>query len=473
MMKAVADQPSFKILICLIRLWDANDASSLMTIPAQCDMITEVSSVEISESFTDVIGTAKVKFPKGTVLRKTLDEINAEESVDEIKMSSTGVVEVLKSKAQIARVGDFSVGRRIRIQLGYTTDPAIAALTKVGDGRKNIYNTDSLKQDYIQAMNYTFDGYIVKCGIEEPIEIKCEDLGHMLKKVMCPRIGSVKGLKVNDFLASDGKYKLLEDTGLELLPASKDKNLNIGKFSPDDNMTVYELLTSWSKKKLHSFVVIENDTPYLAVAKSYLTNAKDDSVIKIMEKSTTVPVVDFGYHVANNGLTLSRIDPLFLAVRATGTDSSGKHLHLVLMLNPEYGTNPAAEKYRVVNDSNKSKKSKKSGQSSQGSKVDLKKYTVVDFHSDTEKLTKDKLKTEAIEYFESYNQNGMDGTLTLFGDFSDQEIYTGGKVELADPRQSAKNGVYLIGEVVTRFGVDGYRKVLKLPYCIALKNDDE
>ena len=295
----------------------------------------------------------------------------------------------------------------------------------------------------------------------------------MLKKVMCPRIGSVKGLKVNDFLASDGKYKLLEDTGLELLPASKNKNLNIGKFSPDDNMTVYELLTSWSKKKLHSFVVIENDTPYLAVAKSYLTNAKDDSVIKIMEKSTTVPVVDFGYHVANNGLTLSRIDPLFLAVRATGTDSSGKHLHLVLMLNPEYGTNPAAEKYRVVNDSNRSKKSKKSGQSSQGSKVDLKKYTVVDFHSDTEKLTKDKLKTEAIEYFESYNQNGMDGTLTLFGDFSDQEIYTGGKVELADPRQSAKNGVYLIGEVVTRFGVDGYRKVLKLPYCIALKNDDE
>ena len=472
MMKAVANQPSFKILICLIRMWDANDASSLMNIPAKCDMITEVASIEISESFTEVVGTAKVKFPKGTVLRKTLHEVNVEEEVDEIRMSSTGVVEVLKSKAQIARVGDFSVGRHIQIKLGYTEKPEIAALTKVGEGRKNIYNDETMLKDYIQAMNYTFDGYITQCGIEEPIEIKCDDMGHMLKKVMCPRIGSVKGLKVNDFLASDGKYKLLEDTGLTLYPASKDKNPSIGKFSPDDNMTVYELLSSWSKKKLHAFVVIENDTPYLAVAKSYLTNAKDDSVIKVMEKKRDPAKIDFGYHVANNGLTLSRIDPLFLAVRATGADANGKHLHLVVMLNPEYGTNPAAEKYRVVNESNQSKKSKKSGKAQQKSKVDLKKYTVVDFHSDTEKLTKDKLKTEAIEYFEGYNQNGMDGSLTLFGDLGDQDIYTGGKIELDDPRQPAKNGIYLIGEVVTRFGVDGYRKVLRLPYCIALKNDE-
>ena len=147
MMKAVANQPSFKILICLIRIWDADNASDLMTIPEKCDMLTEVSSIEISESFTEVVGTAKVKFPKGTVLRKTLDEINVKKYVDEIRMSSTGVVEVLKSKAQIAKVSDFSVGRRIQIKLGYTEKPEIAALTKVGNGRKNIYNTKSLLKD--------------------------------------------------------------------------------------------------------------------------------------------------------------------------------------------------------------------------------------------------------------------------------------------------------------------------------------
>ena len=378
-------------------------------------------------------------------------------------MSDTGVVEVLKSNAQVARVGDFSVGRRIQINLGYTEKPEIAALAKVEGGRKNIYNDGEKMKEYVEAMNHTFDGYITQCGLEEPIEIKCEDLGHMLKKVMCPRIGSTTGLTVNDFLDSGGKYKLLENTGLKLYPNTASQKINIGKFSPNENMTVYELLSSWSKKKLHPFFVMNGTTPCIAVGRSYFSNAKEDSVLKIMEVSTNIPEIDFGYHVANNGLTLSRIDPLFLAVRARGTDSNGKELHLTVMKNPEDPT-----QYRVVNESTLSKKAKKAGKGT--AKVDLKKYTVVDFRSESEKVTKDKLKQEAIEYFEGYNKNGMDGTLTLFGDLA---LHTGRKVRLKDDRQSVKNGVYLIGEVVTRFGTDGYRQTIKLPYCIALDSDEQ
>ena len=460
------ERPSFKILICLIRIWDA-DINDLMTIPDKVDVITECKSIEISESFENVVDTARVKFPKGTVLRKTLDEINAEEDVKKVSvsMSDTGVVRVLKSQARVAEVTDFSVGRRIQIKLGYTDDPAIAALTKSRDGRKTIYNDEDAKQKYEKEMNYTFDGYITQCGLEEPIEIKCEDLGHMTKKVMCPYIGSIKNATVNDFLDENGRYKLLEGTGLSLYSNTKSANVNIGKFTSDKNMTVYELLSSWAKNKLYSFVVIENNKPCIACAKSYLTNAGDDSVIKVMERSSDIPQIDFDYHVANNGLTLSRVDPLFLAVRATGIDANGKQLHLVVMMNPEN-----QGEYRVINESGLSKKEKKAGKIN--TKVDLKQYTVVQFRSDTDKVTRDKLKNEAIEYFESYNKNGMDGSLTLFGDFGDKEIYTGGKVRLNDTRQPAKNGVYLVGEVVTRFGTEGYRKTIKLPYCISLDSEN-
>lgn len=466
-MKSVSGQPSFKILICMIRIWDA-DLGDLMRIPEECDMLTEVKNIEISESYNEVVDTAVLRLPKGSVIRKTVHSINADDETGKLSVSvdDAGVIEEIRSEARRAKVTDFSVGRRIKIQIGYTDDPKVASMAKVYEGKRSVYTDSKMRSEYEKSMNYSFDGYIVKCGLEEPIEVRCEDLGHMLKKVMCPRIGSTDGLTVNDFLESGGKYDLLDGTGLQFYPQTSQAKIKIGKFSPDSNMTVYELLSSWRRKKLCPFVVIEGSTPYLAVGKSYFSDAKNDSVVKILEGMRDVVDIDFGYNVANNGLALSRVDPLCLAVRAKGTSSDGKELHLVVMLNPEYGTNPAAEKYRVVNQTELSKKNKKAGKGT--SKVDLKKYTVAEYRADGH-VTKETLKKEAIEYFEDYNLNGMDGTLTLFGDLA---IRTGQKVHLSDKRNPFKNGVYVVGDVVTKFGTDGYRQSLKLPYCIALESNE-
>lgn len=452
----------------MVRIWDAPGVDDLMGIPDECDMLTEVKNIEISESYNEVVDTAVMRLPKGSVIRKTIHSINAEDETGKLSVSvdDAGVVEEIRSEARRAKVTDFSVGRRIKIQLGYTTDPKVAAMAKVVAGKKSVYTDHEMRREYEKAMNFTFDGYITKCGMEEPIEVRCEDLGHMLKKVMCPRIGATTGLTVNDFLEKGGKYDLLEGTGLTLYPATAQTKMKLGKFSPDKNMTVYELLVSWRKKKLCPFVVVDGTTPCLAVGKAYFSNAKSDSVVKILEEMRKVVDIDFGYHVANNGLTLSRVDPLCLAVRAKGTTSAGKELHMVVMLNPEHGSNAAAEKYRVVNETELSKKNKKAGKGT--AKVDLKRYTVVDYRSE-EQVTKESLKKEAIEYFEDYNLNGMDGTLTLFGDLA---LSTGQKVHLADERQSVKNGVYVVGEVVTKFGTEGYRQTVKLPYCIALDSEN-
>ena len=38
---------------------------------------------------------------------------------------------------------------------------------------------------------------------------------------------------------------------------------------------------------------------------------------------------------------------------------------------------------------------------------------------------------------------------------------------LLDKREPEKQGWYLIEEINTKFGVNGFRQTLKLPYCIA------
>ena len=40
------------------------------------------------------------------------------------------------------------------------------------------------------------------------------------------------------------------------------------------------------------------------------------------------------------------------------------------------------------------------------------------------------------------------------------------QVELIDHRNPSKNGVYLVEEVTTNFGVGGYRQQLSIPYKI-------
>ena len=58
------------VLCCRIIIGDA-DPSNPMKINGGVE-ITEVSEIEITESYKKLIGTAKLKFPKGTVCRSTI-----------------------------------------------------------------------------------------------------------------------------------------------------------------------------------------------------------------------------------------------------------------------------------------------------------------------------------------------------------------------------------------------------------------
>ena len=76
-------------------------------------------------------------------------------------------------------------------------------------------------------------------------------------------------------------------------------------------------------------------------------------------------------------------------------------------------------------------------------------------------ITRDQLVNEAIAYWRSYVPNGIEGSITIFGELDVQPAQI---IGLVDQRQPEKNGYYLVESVDIEFGMNGYRKKLKLPY---------
>ena len=472
-----ANQPSFKILICLIEIWDAGDSTDLAATPEAPMMITEVERIEINDTYKNLFCKAKVDFPRGTIIRKTITEGNLLSNQVTANIDDVGVLETTRTNTFRASVKNFEVGQRIRIRLGYTTDPNIAKHGKTASPY-SIFNDPTLRRQYIQAMTpaqndgsqaIMFDGYITKCSIDEPISLECEDLASKLKKISCPPISPSQSWTVNDFFAEGGKWDLLKKSGLKLHPDTKDNEIKLGKIQVPEGFTVADVLTTWAKNAhLYSFIRPDNNGyPCLEVGRAYFSNPGKDN---IMRKGSPVDI-DFAYNVADNNLTMMETDKAFLAVSAScweTIDGKGKKYSITIRKNPEYdSSDPKSKPYQILNETRISKKAMRAGATSltnTNQRVDLSTYTIIPYFSSHIGISHEDLQEEAIKYFESYNCNGVEGTLTLFGDFN---LKSATKVHLNDKRFPAKNGYYLVDEVTTEFGVKGYRQTIKLPYCIS------
>ena len=181
-------------------------------------------------------------------------------------------------------------------------------------------------------------------------------------------------------------------------------------------------------------------------------------------------MIRFDRHVAENDLKVLRTDPRFLAVQAKALGTDEKFFEVTVRLNPDYDpSDPASKEFQTVNATQISRKTHKlTGNTTAAgadtrTKADLSTYTVVPYTSTNMRITSDQLVEEAIEYFRSYNLNGITGHLTIFGDHA---LAPACQVELRDERNPSKNGVYLVEEVTTTFGTDGYRQRISIPYRI-------
>lgn len=463
-------EDKLKILVCQIKVWDIKDPKKPTDGPTDdCITLNEVESIEIVESFKKLINTATVKFPRGTMIKKTITELNQDTADDgtaviakvneEVGESNIGILQE-ERQTKLARTSDFASGKRIRIKLGYVTDP---------DDLK--YINDESKNTFLSLM---FDGYIIKCSVGTPIELKCENLASGLKKVSVRNISTKRDATVNDFLKKGGKYHLLDKTGLSLYPYTEACDINIGKVILSSDLTVADVLTEWSKYKLFAFIKYLNGVPYIAVGRSYFASSSKESLL--YPAQSTVPTIQFDYHVAENGLTLMNTKKCWLAVEAQMADCNGKFYKVTIRENPDYDkTAKSGEKskeFDILNEAVLSKKAQTLGavkRSGTRNKVDLSNYTVIPFMSrrivnKIDNKSEEQLIKEAIGYFKGHEMTGIDGSLTIFGDFP---LHTAMKVELLDIRQSGKNGYYMVDEVDTSFGVNGYRQTIKLPYRLS------
>lgn len=423
------------VLCCKITIGDADPSNPIkITNPIT---LTEVKEIEINESYKKLISTAKIVFPKGTVFQSTIIGNATTEGTDAgsitTQMMEDGVIIEKRSSQQAMSEKSFSIGQRVNIKLGYN-----GVLKNVFDGYISAYNSDS------------------------QFEIRCENMAYKLKLKQAPKFETGVTCSVNDILGE--KYNLLKDTGFAVHSETKRFEIQIGKVKITDNFTVADILSEWSKYKLYCFLKYDENSPdtmpTIAIGRPYSSSKSQPT---FPEDSEAKPYqIHFDYHVADNGLEVLKVDPKFLAVTGKALGSDGKFFEATVRLNPESN----GDEFQTVNATQISKKSQKvtGNKTAEGAEtktqVDLSTYTIVPYMSPNMNIDSDKLVEETIEYFKSYNLNGITGSLTIFGDLA---LTTACQVELIDNRNPSKNGVYIVEEVTTTFGVGGYRQKITIP----------
>lgn len=179
-MVEVSDRTDYRILICLIEIWAFNEGDDPLKEPESPKLFAEVEQIEIEETYRKLICGASVKFPRGTILHRTLTPANgwiydknttatlgADGVITEFKNTTPQIKDengewVPVEGAKLAEIEDFKKGDRIRISLGYTKDPEIVALTSYNADGKSIYTDSSLLQKYRKELKVMFNGYITK-----------------------------------------------------------------------------------------------------------------------------------------------------------------------------------------------------------------------------------------------------------------------------------------------------------------------
>lgn len=214
------------VLCCRITIGDP-DAGNPMSILNPITL-TEVQEVEIVETYKKLIGTATIRFPKGTIFRSTIIGTATLEGKDASRITTEvmqdGVVIEKRSSYSAMDATTFKTGQRVRIRLGYNG-----------------------------MLRTMFDGYITGYNTESSFELKCENMAYKLKLKQAPKFETpASGTSVNDVM--EGKYNILKDTGFKLHSETKRFDIQIGKIKITDNFTVADILSAWSRYRIYCFL---------------------------------------------------------------------------------------------------------------------------------------------------------------------------------------------------------------------------
>lgn len=508
-----AYEDKLAILVCQIKIWKAN-GTDWFSIPSanQCLTIRECESIEISDSSKELINKATVRFPRGTVISlsskkdknvKSGNKENSTEKTNNLKdtnndgdvtststaqfsddgISTTsmavnyddkGLIDFNRSKTEKALLSpnDVAVGNRIEIRLGY-------AYSEIEFNKMNMADNDP-------NMNVAFTGFITAVSVDTPLELECTNMAHVLTAVSTPNISVKSTLFIKDFLDDDGKYHLLKGTGISLSEASKNSTISVSGGSISNNLTIADVLTEWSKSGVLCIMETKsNGAAQLRVGLTYYAGKgggklpnNDKKYITYNGGNNSVMLIQFDWDVAQDKLSLKRNDKKYLAVEAQGRTKDNQFFKLTIRKNPNSDDEgwmvDSDGQFQVVNRRKvKDRKKMKYVDGTFSTKmieghltdpVKLDKYNVIHYLSTKIGITEEELIEEAKQYWANYNPNGISGSLVIFGDLF---IKPTDIVGLVDVRQPEKNGYYYVESVNTTFGINGYRRELKIPFKIA------
>lgn len=501
------------ILVSQIKIWEP-EGDNWFKVSDNPLIIRECESVEITDSAKELINKAVVKFPRGTVISlsskksKNVESGNKEENtltetplqnatndgelitVESSQYSEDGVPVTSmamnyddkglidfnrhKEEASLLSPNDVAIGNRIEIRLGYAYSD-------------NEFKEMNSTLDH-PNLSIVFTGFITSISASTPLELECTNMAHVLACVSTPNIPAKGAVRISEFLDPNGKWKLLEDTGIPLAEFSKDLDIYVTGGSISENLTVADVLSAWAKSGICCVMDInqKDGSVQLRVGQTYYTGTSgsdlpnnDRKYITYNGGINTVKLLQFDWDVAEDRLTLKNVDKKYLAVEAQARTKANQFYKLTVRKNPDlddegWMAQEGEGEWQVVNskDPSYTKKAKvingvmtnKRFKSKLRDRVSLDKYNVVPYFSPKLDISREELIEEAKQFWGKYNPNGISGTISIFGDVF---VKPTDIVGLIDRRFPQKNGYYYVEQVDTTFGINGYRRELHIPFKIS------
>lgn len=489
------------VMVCQIYVWHAsqNDNSNA---PAGT-LFTEVSNIEINQSYKNLVDSATIEIPRGAIISKTIEtdhadmqvktgnltnqkaETNMRESSGRGQLLSPGdsslsaggstlsmegnrddigFVDMKRREERLINENDFAVGSRVEIRLGYVNQSG----NEPDDPDEDVFARARRGENL--GLDVCFRGFVKSCTSTTPLKINCEGMGSKLMKVRCPNHPAKGNYTINDLFKAGGKFDLLKGTGIKLSPITEEMDINVGKINMSTNVTVADLCKELSRCGLITFIDQEGN---LRIGRTLYSGTKTENRKQYItySKNNDVKIIQFDWDVASDNLQISKIDKNFLAIKAQAWKfgSDGKnHLMRVTVRKANKDTRGGEGGFLFSNEHYgelKKKKKKVNGtKNSNKNFSELDNYTIVPYISPNRNITMTELKEEAKSYFRKYSTTGISGSISIFGD---KLIYPSECVMLIDPRLQEKNGLYLVESVTTIFSASsGFRRELKLPYKI-------
>lgn len=500
------------ILVCQIKIWEPKGLD-WYDVPDNCLIIRECENIEISDSAKELVNKAIVSFPRGTVISvsskinekvKTGNVADDTETQTSLKdatnsgdvMSETtsqyadngvsttpiainyddkGLISFNRSKEDVALLSpnDVAIGNRIEIRLGYA----------YSEQEFKKMNTTVNHPD----LTIAFTGFITSISASTPLELECTNMAHVLTCISTPNIPASGVLTVHDFLDDDGKYHLLKGTGISLAPSCRKSQITVTGGEISENLTVADVLSAWSKSGITCMMELTpSGIAQLKVGWSYNTGLgggelpnNDKSYVNYNGGVETVKLLQFDWDVAEDKLSLKNVDKKYIAIEAHARTKAHQIYKVTVRKNPDIDEDGWVSfedggDWQVINVRETKKVKKKriiNGaetntrlESHIKDRVNMSKYSVIPYFSPKVDISKEELIEEAKRFWTKHNPNGLSGNLVIFGDVDVRPTETIGLIDMRFPQ---KNGYYYVEQVDTIFGVNGYRRELKIPYKVA------